>query len=81
MNNQQITKIINYFRINHNYHSPYTFILDGNFLKLLVEKDINLEERLKPIITGKIRVKVTNCMLSELELLGRDFAIILQKAK
>jgi rRNA-processing protein FCF1 len=42
MNNQQITKIINYFRLNHGFHSPYSFIVDGNFLKILVEKDINL---------------------------------------
>lgn len=42
MNNQQIAKIIEYFRINHNFHSPYTFLLDGNFLKILLERDMNL---------------------------------------
>ncbi len=42
MNNQQVHKIIEYFRMNHNFHSPFSFVLDGNFLKLLVEKDINL---------------------------------------
>lgn len=43
MNNQQVTKILNYFRINHDFHSPYSLIIDGNFLKILVEKDLNLE--------------------------------------
>ena len=42
MNNQQIHKIIEYCRMNCNFHSPYTFLIDGNFLKILVEKDINL---------------------------------------
>lgn len=42
MNGQQITKIVDYYRINHGFHSPYTFILDGNFLKILVERDMNL---------------------------------------
>lgn len=43
MNNQQVTKILNYFRITHDFHSPYSLIIDGNFLKILVEKDLNLE--------------------------------------
>lgn len=81
MNNQQITKIINYFRMNHDFHSPYTFIIDGNFLKLLAEKDINLEEKLKSILTGKIKIRVTACTLTELEMLGHEFFIILKKAK
>ena len=81
MNNQQITKIINYYRINHNFHSPFNFIIDGNFLKIMVEKDINLEEKLKPLIPGKIRLKVTGCTISELEILGRDFYVVLEKAK
>lgn len=38
MNNQQISKILNFFRLNFQFHQPYQLILDGNFIKLLVEK-------------------------------------------
>lgn len=81
MNNQQIHKIIEYFRMNHNFHSPFTFLLDGNFLKLLVEKDLSLEEKLKNIVPGKIRIMVTGCIVAELEILGRDFHFVHEKAK
>lgn len=40
MNNQQITKIINFYRVNYNFHEPYRLIVDGNFLKVLVEKEL-----------------------------------------
>lgn len=81
MNNQQISKIISYFRINHNFHSPFTFLVDGNFLKILVEKDIDLEDRLKPVVPGKVRVRVTTCTATELGMLGHEFVIICNKAK
>lgn len=42
MNNQQISKISNFLRLNYDFHSPYTYLLDGNFIKTLVEKEINL---------------------------------------
>lgn len=63
MDSQQITKILSYFRINHNFHSPYNFIIDGNFLKILIEKGMDLEDKLKPIVQGKLKVKVTHCTL------------------
>ena len=36
MNNQQVGKIVGFFRIHHQFHDPYQIILDGNFIKLLV---------------------------------------------
>ena len=45
MNNQQIDKIINFYRINHKFHPPYQLILDGNFVKLLVEKDLSFAHK------------------------------------
>jgi hypothetical protein len=41
MNNQQVSQILTFYRINYNFHDPYRFILDGNFIKLLVEKEFN----------------------------------------
>ena len=38
MNHQQIDKIVNFYRINHQFHEPYQIILDGNAIKLIVEK-------------------------------------------
>jgi hypothetical protein len=45
MNNQQIDKIVNFYRINHQFHDPYQLLLDGNFIKLLIEKEIDLKRK------------------------------------
>lgn len=45
MNNQQVDKIISYFRINHQFHDPYQLMLDGNFIKLLVEKQVDIKKK------------------------------------
>ena len=80
MNNQQITKIINFFRINYQFHSPFTLLIDGNFLKLLVEKEISFEEKLASVLPGKFKLKTTSCISMELDLLGSDFKLIHDKA-
>jgi len=46
MNNQQIDKIINFYRINHHFHTPYQLIIDGNFITYLVQKDIDLKKKI-----------------------------------
>jgi len=63
MNNQQIDKIINFYRINHKFHQPYQLILDGNFLTLLKQKDIPFKHKLCTIINGNVQLKVTSCIL------------------
>jgi rRNA-processing protein FCF1 len=77
MNNQQIYKIVNFFRINHQFHDPYQFILDGNFLKLVLEKQLDLHRKLENAIDGRITLRVTSCVLRELDLLGPTFRLVL----
>ena len=80
MNNQQINKVLNFFRINHDFVAPFTLLVDGNFLKVLVEKELSFEEKLKATMPGKFKIRTTTCIVSELELLGHDFRIIHHKA-
>lgn len=66
MNNQQIDKIVNFYRINHQFHDPYQLLLDGNFIKLLLEKEIDLKRKFQNTTKGKVTIKVTNCVLRQL---------------
>jgi len=66
MNNQQVEKIVTYFRINHLFHDPYQLLLDGNFLKLLVEKQVDLKRKFENAITGRASLRVTSCIMREL---------------
>ncbi len=45
MDNQQVSKLVNFFRINYQFHDPYQLLLDGNFIKLIVEKGIDLKRK------------------------------------
>lgn len=81
MNNQQIDRILNFFRINYQFHDPYQFLLDGNFIKLLVEKGIDIKRKFQNSTKGRVVLRVTSCILKELELLGDDFKLVLEEAK
>ena len=63
MNNQQVSKLVNFFRINYQFHDPYQLLLDGNFIKLLVEKGIDLKRKFENTIKGKANLKVTSCII------------------
>jgi U3 small nucleolar RNA-associated protein 23 len=81
MNNQQIDKIINFFRINYQFHDPYRILLDGNFIKLVVEKGIDLSRRLETATKGRVSLRVTSCIIRELELLGEEFRLVVDEAR
>lgn len=36
MNNQQVDHVLTFYRINFDFHDPYKFLLDGNFIKLMI---------------------------------------------
>ena len=38
MNLNRITAVVDYYRLNHGIYEPYEVLLDGNFLKLMVER-------------------------------------------
>lgn len=81
MNNQQIDKIVNFFRINFQLHQPYQLLLDGNFIKLVVEKELDLKKRLENALKAKVILRTTNCIMRELELLGEQFKLVLEQAR
>jgi U3 small nucleolar RNA-associated protein 23 len=81
MNNQQVGRIVNFFRINHHFHEPYQLLLDGNFIKIMVERDIDLKRKFENATDGRVTLRVTSCILRELELLGTDFKLVLEEAR
>lgn len=81
MNNQQVDRIVNFFRINHHFHDPYQLILDGNFIKIMVERDIDLKRKFENATNGRAVLRVTSCILRELEMLGSEFKLVLEEAR
>ena len=81
MNVQQVEKIINFFRLNHDFHDPYQLLLDGNFMTLLLQNGVDIVRKIGNITKGHAKLKVTRCTLRELELLGSDFKLVLEQAR
>lgn len=63
MNHNKISVITNHFRINHSFHEPYEVLLDGNFIKLIVEKGQPFFRKLEELLNGKVFWKVTECII------------------
>ena len=63
MNNQQVDHVLTFYRINFGFHDPYKFLLDGNFIKLILEKEVDFKKRLENAITGKIKFYVPSCLI------------------
>lgn len=66
MNNQQVGQVLTFYRMNFNFHDPYKFLIDGNFIKLIVEKEVDFKRRLESVINGKIKFYVPSCLIREL---------------
>lgn len=66
-------KTLNYYKINFGFFDPFHLILDGNFLNLLVEKKMDLKDRLEKILKGAVFLQSTECIVYEVSLLGEDF--------
>jgi U3 small nucleolar RNA-associated protein 23 len=77
MNQDRITTTTNFFRLNFEFHEPYELLLDGNFLKLIVERGQPFVHKLEIILNGKVFAHVTECIIRELQLLGDRFKFVL----
>ena len=78
MNLNRITSVVNHYRLNFNFYEPYEVLLDGNFLKLMVERGQPFVRKLEELLNGKVFSKVTECIIRELQLLGEKFRFVLE---
>jgi len=51
---KQSRKAIQFYRINFNFREPYKIILDGNFIKVSLDKKVELRTKLEKVLGGKI---------------------------
>lgn len=79
MNLNRISAVTNYYRLNHGFYEPYEVLLDGNFIKLIVERGQPFVHKLEELLNGKVFSKVTECIIRELQLLGERFRFVLEE--
>jgi len=70
---KQIKRICNFYKINFDFHFPFMILLDGNFLKLAIDRKFRLKEKLEKLLKGEVWLYITSCVIKELNLLGTAF--------
>lgn len=69
------------FLLSHILRPPYSVILDTNFINDCVRKKHDLEEQLMKAVNGSVKICVPECVIGELEKLGRVFRVALALVK
>lgn len=70
-----------YFTINHNLIPPFSIILDTNFINFSIKKKLDIKLEMLKCLNAGIKLLVTDCVVAELEKLGRIYAVALKLVK
>lgn len=70
-----------YFEINHNLTPPYNVILDTNFVNMSMRRKIEIEKELISCLFSRVNVYVTDCVVAEMEKLGKVHTLALKVLK
>ncbi|KAL3990075.1 Fcf1 family protein [Acanthocheilonema viteae] len=63
-------RIISIYRHNFSLGPPYKVLLDGTFAMAALKNKINLREQMPKYLNAEVDIRVTSCVLKELEKLG-----------
>jgi len=80
-NKKFVKRWVEYYKINFDYHMPYRFLIDGNFLKICVDKKFPLIKKLESYFKGICWIYATSCVIKELESIGEGVFDTLLEAK
>ncbi|KAG7458273.1 hypothetical protein MATL_G00236400 [Megalops atlanticus] len=75
-------KIISFYKYNFNFREPFQILLDGTFCQAALKNKIQIKEQMPKYLMGEVQLCTTNCVLKELESLGKELygaKIILQR--
>lgn len=65
------------FLLTHTLRPPYSVILDTNFINDCIRKKYDAEEQLMKVLNGSVKMYIPECVIGELEKLGRVFRVAL----
>ncbi|KAI1718830.1 fcf1 domain-containing protein [Ditylenchus destructor] len=69
---KRASKILTFYRYNYGFQPPHSVLLDGNFCQAALQNKINLREQMPKYFMNEVNIVVTNCILKELEALGKE---------
>ncbi|XP_023667620.2 rRNA-processing protein UTP23 homolog [Paramormyrops kingsleyae] len=79
---KQAKKTISFYKYNFGFREPFQILLDGTFCQAALKNKIQIKEQMPKYLMGELQLCTTNCVLKELESLGKELygaKIILQR--
>lgn len=79
---KQAKKTISFYKYNFSFREPFQILLDGTFCQAALKNKIQIKEQMPKYLMGEVQLCTTNCVLKELESLGKELygaKIILQR--
>ncbi|XP_071496425.1 rRNA-processing protein UTP23 homolog [Diadema antillarum] len=64
-------KYLGFYRNNFNFREPHQILVDGTFTQMALLRKINIKEQMPKYLGGEVQLTTTNCILSEVEALGK----------
>lgn len=65
-------KNIAFYKYNFSFREPYQILVDGTFCQAALKNKIQIKEQLPKYFMGEVQLCTTNCILRELESLGKQ---------
>ncbi|KAM4705705.1 rRNA-processing protein UTP23 homolog [Rhinophrynus dorsalis] len=69
---KHVKKHLSFYRFNFRVREPYQVLLDGTFCQAALKNKIQIKEQLPKYLMGEVQLCTTNCVLKELESLGKE---------
>jgi len=65
------------FAFSHSLRPPYSVLLDTNYINDCVRKKKDMKNELWTVLDGNVKMHITDCVIAELEKLGRPYRVAL----
>ncbi|XP_063780550.1 rRNA-processing protein UTP23 homolog [Pseudophryne corroboree] len=69
---KHVKKHLSFYRNNFRFREPYQVLLDGTFCQAALKNKIQIKEQLPKYFTGDVQLCTSNCVLKELQSLGKE---------
>ena len=77
----EFDQVYKYFADNPNLGPPYYLLLDTNFIQFAIGKKLDIIEEAMRCLVAKVIPCICDCVMSELEILGKKFKLALKIAR
>ncbi|KAG0740361.1 hypothetical protein G6F57_009851 [Rhizopus arrhizus] len=76
-----IKKTVHSYCIGFGFRPPFQVVLDGEFCRAALEKQVYVKDALPELLGGLTRIVVTDCILQDIKSKGHDYTSALVLAK